>query len=154
MPSEEQLWQCKEDNRHAVNTKPPVITVSHCYIKDNYTNILIHSMEPFNISSRILIDQNADPVLLNFKGQMLRLPFDNEILGTIPRCNHYSRNKKHIVMKDDILYRQKYNDVGGVSHLQVLLPVQLKDTLKNSLHGEVGKQPGISKVMQEIRQNY
>ena len=30
--------------------------------------------------------------------------------------------KKRIIIKDDILYRQYYNDIGEVSHLQVLLP--------------------------------
>ena len=50
------------------------------------------------------------------------------------------------------MYGQNYNEVGDISHLQVLLRVQLKDTLQNSLHGEAGKHPGVSKLMQEIRQ--
>ena len=67
---------------------------------------------------------------------------------------HYSRNKKRIVIKDNILYRQYYNNIGEVSHLQVLLPGQLLKVLLQSLHGTAGKHPRISKMMQEIRQKY
>ena len=67
---------------------------------------------------------------------------------------HYSRNKKRIIIKDGILNRQYYNDIGEVSHLQVLLPGQLLKVLLQSLHGTAGKHPGISKMMQENRQKY
>ena len=67
---------------------------------------------------------------------------------------HYSRNTKRIIIKIDILYRQYYNDIGEVSHLQVLLPGQLLKVSLQSLHGIAGKYPGISKLMQEIRQKY
>ena len=62
--------------------------------------------------------------------------------------------KKHLIIKDDIFYRQHYNDIGEVSHLQVFLPGQLLKMLPKSLHGTAGKHPGISKRMQEIRQKY
>ena len=70
------------------------------------------------------------------------------------RYMQYSRNKKRIIIKDDILCRQYYNDLNEVSHLQVLLPGQLLKVLLQSLHGTAGKHPGISKMMQEIRQKY
>ena len=104
--------------------------------------------------SRILIEQDSDLTLLNFKCEMLGLPFDEQILLNDARYMHYSRNKKRIIIKDDILYRQYYNDIGEVSHLQVLLPGQILKVLLQSLHGTAGKHPGISKMMQEIRQKY
>ena len=67
---------------------------------------------------------------------------------------HYSRNEKHIIIRNDIPYRQNYNDIGEISHLQVLLHGQLLTVLLQSLHGTAGKHPGISKMMQEIRQKY
>ena len=51
---------------------------------------------------------------------MLGLPFDEQILLNDARYTHYSRNKKRITTKDDILCRQYYNDMVEVSHLQVL----------------------------------
>ena len=56
---------------------------------------------------------------------MLGLPFDEQILINDTRYMHHSRNKKRIIVKDDILCRQYYNDLGEVSHLEVLLPGQL-----------------------------
>ena len=55
---------------------------------------------------RILIEQDSDPTLLNFKREMLGLPFDEQILLNDARYMHYSRNKKRIIIKDDILCRQ------------------------------------------------
>ena len=64
------------------------------------------------------------------------------------------QKQKRIIINDDILCRQYYNDLGEVSHLQVLLPGQLLKLLIQSLHGTAGKHPGESKMMQEIRQKY
>ena len=100
----------------------------------------------------MFIEQGSDPTLLIFKREMLGLLFDEQILLNDARYMHYSRNKKRIIIKDDKLCRQYYIDVGEVSHLQVLLPGQLLKVLLQSLHGTSGKYPGISKMMQEIRQ--
>ena len=67
---------------------------------------------------------------------------------------HYSTIRKQIILKDDILYRQYYNKVDEINHPQVLLLVQLLETLLNSLHGTTSKHPGISQMMQEIRRKY
>ena len=104
--------------------------------------------------SRILIEQDSDPTLNIFKREMLGLRFDEKILINDARYIHYSRNKKRIIVKDDIIYRQYYNDIGEVGQLQVLLPRQLLKVLLQSLHGTAGKHPGISKLMQEICQKY
>ena len=105
--------------------------------------------------SRIPIEQDSGPTLLNFKPEMLGLPFDDQILLNDARYMHYSRNKKCNIIKDDILRRQYYNDLGELSHLQVPLPGPLLKVLPHSIHGTAGKHPGISKMMQEIRQkNY
>ena len=104
--------------------------------------------------SRILIEQDSDPTLLNFKREMLELPFDEQILLNDARYMHYSGNKKRIIIKDDILCRQYYNDLGEVSHLHVLLPGQLLKVLLQPLHGTTGKHPGVSKMMEQTRQKY
>ena len=104
--------------------------------------------------SRILIEQDSDPTLLNFKQEMLGLPFDQQIFLNDAQYMHYSRNKKCIIVKDDILCQQYCNDLGEVIQLQVLLPGQLLKVLLQSLHGTAGKHPGISKMMQKIRQKY
>ena len=152
--TEKELWKRKEDVRNAITNDPPIITVSCYYANDLHKDTTIVNIAQLTKPSRILIAQDSDPTLLNFNCEMLGLPFDEQILLNDARYMHYSRNKKRIIIKNDILYRQYYNDIGEISHLQVLLPGQLFEVLLQSLHGTAGKHPGISKMMQEIRQKY
>ena len=152
--TEKELWKRKEEARNAIPNDPPVITVSCYYANDLHKDTTIVNITQLTKLSRILIEQDSDPTLLNFKREMLGLPFDEQILLNDARYMHYSRNKKRIIIKDDILYGQYYNDIDQISHLQVLLPGQLLKVLIQSLHGTAGKHPGLAKMMQEIRQKY
>ena len=152
--TEKELWKRKEEARNAILTDPPVMTVSCYYANDLHKDTTIVNIAQLTKPSRILIEQDSDPTLLNFKREILGLPFDEQILLNDARYIQYSRNKKRFIIKDDILYGQYYNDIGEVSHLQVLLPGQLLKVLLQSLHGTAGKHPGISKMMQEISQKY
>ena len=152
--TEKELWKRKEEVRNGIPNEPPVIRVSCYYANDLHKDTTIVNMAQLTKPSCILIEQDSDPTLLNFKREMLGLPFDEQLLINDASYMHYSRNKKRIIIKDDILYRQYYNDIGEVSHLQVLLPGQLLKVLLQSLHGTAAKHPGISKMMQEFRQKY
>ena len=124
------------------------------YANDQNKHTAIVNIAQLTKPSRIHIEKDSDPTLLNFKREMLGLPFDEQILLNDARYMHHSTNKKRIIIKDDLLCRQSYNDLGEVSHLQVLLLGQLLKLLLQSIHGTAGKHPGISKMMQEIRQKY
>ena len=118
--TEKELWKRKEEARNATPNDPPVITVSCYYANDLHKDTTIVNIPQLTKPSRILIEQDSDPTLLSFQREMLGLPFDEQFLLNDARYMHYSRNKKRIIIKVDILYRQYYNDVGEVSHLQVL----------------------------------
>ena len=150
--TEKELWTRKEEARNAIPNDPPVITVSCYYANDLHKDTTIVNIAQLTKPSPILIEQDSDPTILNFKREMLALPFDEQILLNDARYMRYCRNKKRIIIRDDILCRQYYNDLGEVSHLQVLLPGQLLKVLLQSLHGTAGKHPGFSEMMQEIRQ--
>ena len=144
----------KEETRNAIPNNPAVMTVTCFYANDLHKDTTIVNIAQLTEPSRILIEQNSDATLLKFKRKMLALPFEEQIFLNYARYMQYSRNKKRIIIKDDIFYRQYYNDIGEVSHLQVLLPAQLLKVLLQSLHGTAGKHPGISNMMQGIRQKY
>ena len=153
--TERELWKRKGEARNAIANDPPVITVSCYYAKDLHKDTAIVIMAQFTKPSRIIIEQDSDPTLLNFKRKMLELLFstlDDQISLSDARYMHCSRNKKRIIIKDDILCRQDYNDLGEVSHLLVFFPRHLFKVLLQSIYGTVGKHPGISKMMQENRQ--
>ena len=78
---------------------------------------------------------------------MLGLAFGDQVKISDARYMHYSQHRKPFVLKDDIHYRQYYNEVGDISHLQVILPVQLLATLLKSLYGTAGKHPGTSQIL-------
>ena len=132
--TEKELWKRKEEVRNAIPNEPPVMTVSCYYTNDLHKDTTIVNIAQLTKPSRTLIEQDSDPTLPNFKREMLGLPFDEQILLNDTRYMYFSRNKKRIIIKDDILYRQYYNDIGEVSQLQVLLPGQLLKVLLQSLH--------------------
>ena len=148
MPQEKKLWQHKQIKRNAVHTEPPVVTLSHWHKNDKCRNTLMHNMELFKKIPRILIEQDAHTVLFFFKRQLLRLFFDEQILGTNHRYIPYCRNKK--TQHSQIW--QYYNDVGDISQLHFLPPVKIRYKLLNSILGQAGTHPDISKKMQKIGQ--
>ena len=101
--TEKEFWKRKDEVRKAIPNEPPVITVSCYYANDLHKDTTIVNIAQLTKPSRILIEQNSDPTLLNFKREMLGLPFDEKILLNDARYMHYSRNKKRIIIKDDIL---------------------------------------------------
>ena len=143
--TENELWKRKEEVRNAIPTDPPVITLSCYYANDLHKDTTIVNKAQLKKPSRILIEQASDPTLLIFEREMLGLPFDKQVILNDARYMHYSKNKKRIIIKDDKLCRQYYNELGEVSHLQVLWPGHLLKVLLQSLHGTAGKHPGIFK---------
>ena len=115
------------------------------YANDLHKDTTIVNIAQLTKPSCIFIEQDSDPTILNFKRKMLGLPFDEQILLNNAGYMHYSRNKKHIIIRDDKHCRQYYNDLGDVSHLQVLLPGRLLEVLLQSLHGATRKHPDFQK---------
>ena len=98
---------------------PPLVTLS-CYDAiDLHEDTPLVNIAQLTKPSRILIEQDLDPSLLNFPRELLGLPFDEQILLNDTCYVHYSRNKKSIIINDDIPCRHYYNDLGDISHLQV-----------------------------------
>ena len=122
--TEKELWSRKVEARNAIPIDPPVITDSCYYANDLHKDTTFVKIAQLTKPSRLLIEQDSDPALLNFKREVLGLPFDEQIFINGARYMHFSRNKKRIIIKDAILCRHYYNDLGEVSHLQVLLPGQ------------------------------
>ena len=90
LPFEKQLRHAK---LKMVHTEPPVITVLHCHRIEKCINTPMHNKPLLKEIPRVLIENDADAVLLNFERQMLGLPFDEQIVATNPRNIVYCRNK-------------------------------------------------------------
>ena len=88
------------------------------------------------------------------KAKLLHEDYSENILQQDARYRYYANNLERIVLKDEILTRQYFDETGNVKYHQILLPQHLLRKLLHSLHGTAHKHPGISKMLQEIRQRY
>ena len=50
--------------------------------------------------------------------------------------------------------RKYYGECGQVTHHQILIPEHLITELLKAIHGQMGKHPGITKMIQECRSKY
>ena len=97
--TERKLWTRKEEARYAVPNDPPVITVLCHYATDLHKDTTSANTAQLIKQSRILIEQDSDTTLLNFKRKMLGLPFHEQILLNDARYMQYSRNKNVLSSK-------------------------------------------------------
>ena len=121
--TEKVLWKRKKETQNTIPTEPPVITVSSFYANCLHDTTIVNIAQ-LSEKKRKLIEQNLDPTLQNSKRKFLGLSVDEEFLNNDARYMHYSR-KNCIIINDDILCPQYYNDVDEVSHLQVLFSGRL-----------------------------
>ena len=71
--TEKELWQRKEEAGSAIPNGQPVITVSCYYSNDLHKDTIIVNIAQLTKPSRILIEQDSDPTLLNFKWVRVRV---------------------------------------------------------------------------------
>ena len=105
-------------------------------------------------TNQIIIEQSKDAVLQHLKAKLLHEEYSENLLQQDARYRHYATNLERIARKDEILTLQYFDETGNVKYHQILLPQDLLQELLQSLHGTTHKHPGISKMLQEIRQRY
>ena len=105
-------------------------------------------------TNQIIIEQSKDAVLQRLKAKLLHEEYSENLPQQDTRYRHYANNLERIVIKDEILTRQYFDETGTVKYPQILLPQHLLQELLQSLHGTAHKHLGISKMLQTIRQRY
>ena len=122
------------------------------YANDLHNGIILVNIAQLTKLSRILIEQDSDPTLLNFEREMLGLPFVEQISLNDARYMHYSRNKSVLSSKmTDSVDSATMILVKSVTY-KYFCPDNYPKVLQQSLHGTAGNHPGFSKMMQEFRQ--
>ena len=92
--------------------------------------------------------------MLQLKAKLQKEQYSEEILQQDIRYKYYLNNIDRIVLKNEIVTRQYYDETGQVKYHQILLPKHLLKELLQAIHGTAHRHPGISKMLQEIRQKY
>ena len=67
-------------------------------------------------------------------------------ITTDPGCKHYKANEDLIILKDGLISRKYLGETGHVNFYQFIFPKQLVSEVLRSLHGELGKHPGITET--------
>ena len=149
--TEEQYWARKEAIRKNLAIDEPTVTIQtlSTNLVKQHPDIQVRLRK----TNQIVIEQSKDAVLQQLKAKLLHEEY-SENLQQDARYKHYANNLERIVLKDEILTRQNFDETGNVKYHQILLPQHLLQELLQSLHGTAHKHPGISKMLQEIRQRY
>ena len=106
-------------------------------------------------NARKRVEQDVDLVLKNMKLKTLGQPHDEVLMMTDSRYKNNKANEDRIILTDGLLFRKLLGETGSVKYYKILILKQLVNEFLCSLHGEVGKHPGISKTIIAYRErNY
>ena len=86
------------------------------------------------------------------KLKILGQPHDEVLIMTDSRYKLFKANGDRIILKEGLLFGKYFGETGNVNYYQSLIPRQLVNDVCRSLHGEIGKQPGIAKALIAYRE--
>ena len=104
-------------------------------------------MNGIEANARIRVEQDFDLVLKNMKLKIPGQPHDEVLLMTESRYKNYKANEDRIFLNDGLLFKKDFGGTGSVKYYQILIPEHLVKEVLCSLHGEIGKHPGIYKTI-------
>ena len=132
--TEEQYWGRKEAIRKNPATDEPTVTIQtlSTNLVKQHPDIQVRLRK----TNQIIIEQSKDAVLQQLKAKLLHEEYSENLLHQDARYRHYANNLERIVLKDEILARQYFDETGNVKYHQNLLPQHLLQELLQSLHGQ------------------
>ena len=104
--------------------------------------------------ARIRVEQDSNLVFKAIKRKLICEEYDKHLLQTDPTAKRLLVHENRLIVKDGILMRKYYGECGQVTHHQILIPEHLITELLKAIHGQMGKHPGITKMIQECRSKY
>ena len=150
--TEEQIWEQKKQSQKGL--KVPELIIHIDTITENSVEEITNFTQKQRRTNQILLEQSKNQTLRQLKAKIRQDEYSEEILQREIRYKHYLHNFDRLVLKDEIITRQYYDGTGQVKYHQTLLPKHLLKELLQAIHGTAHRHPGISKMLQEIRQKY
>ena len=143
--TEEQTWERKRLSKEGHKVDETVIQFDAK--SENNVDETTNFTQKLRRTNQILMEQARDPTLLQLEAKIQNETFSEEILQHDIRYKLYLNNSDRIVLKDEVITRQCYNETGQVKYHQILLPKHLLEELLLALHGTAHKHPGILKML-------
>ena len=150
--TEEQIWERKRQSKTGLKVAETAIQIDA--ISENVVEEVTNFTQKLRRTNQILLEQSKDPILLQLKAKIRNEEYSEEILQQDIRYRHYLNNLDRVVLKDEIVTRKYYDETGQIKYHQILLPKHLLKEILQAIHGTAHRHPGISKMLQEIRQKY
>ena len=104
--------------------------------------------------AHIRVEQDSDLVFKAIKRKLICEEYDKHLLQTHPKAKRLLVHENRLIVKGEILMRKYYGECGQVTHHQLLIPEPLITELLKAILGQMGKHPGITKMIQECRSKY
>ena len=151
---EEQIWERKKRAKSQKGLKVPEPIIQIDAIMENSVEEITNFTPKLRRTNQILLEQSKDQTLRQLKAKIQQEEFSDEILQQDIRYKSYLHNFDRLVLKDEIITRHYYDETGQGRYHQILLPKHLLKELLQSIHGTAHRHPGISKMLQGVRQKY
>ena len=125
----------------------------------NTTKIKLSTIETYTFGAikedaRIRVEQDVDLVFEAIKRRVVCEKYDKHLLQIDPKERHLLVHENRLIVKDGIIMRKYYGECGQITHLQILIPEHLITDFLKAFHGQMGKHPRITKMIQECRSNH
>ena len=88
------------------------------------------------------------------KRKFLGQPHDEVLVTTDSQYKHYKANEDRIVFKDNLIFRKYFGETSSVKYYQILVPKQLVNEVRRSLHGDFGRHPKFTKTINACIEKY
>ena len=105
-------------------------------------------------NARIRVEQDSDPGFKAIKRKLLCEVHDKHLIQTNTTAKRHLIHENRLIVKDSIPMRKYYGECGQVTHHQLLIPEHLNTELLKAIHGQMGKHPGLTKMIQECKSKY
>ena len=102
----------------------------------------------------IRVEHDSNIIFKAIKRKLIGEEYDKHLLQTDSTAKRLLVHESRLIVKDGILMRKYCGECGQVTHHQILIPEHLIAELLKAIHGQMGKHPGITKIIQECRSKY
>ena len=110
--TEEQIWERKKQSKKGLMVPETVIHIDA--ISENTIEEITNFTQKLRRTNQILLEQSKDPILLQLKAKLQKEDYSEEILQQDIRYKYYLNNIDRIVLKDEIVTRQYYDENGQI----------------------------------------
>ena len=88
------------------------------------------------------------------KPKLICEEYDKHLIQSDPEARRLLVHENRLIVKDGILRHKNYEECGQATHHQTLLLEHLTTELLIAIDGQMGKRPGITKMIQECRSKH